>query len=51
MGKFASLFGGILAGVAALGVVSYLVTEYESRKEIQRDDSDDGCLTEPEAAA
>lgn len=53
MGKFVSLIGGILAGAAALGVVSYLVTEYASREEIHRDDSDDGCLaeTEPEVAA
>lgn len=45
MGKFVCFLGGALAGIVALGTVSYLMNEYAAREEICRDDGDDGCLS------
>lgn len=45
MSRFVSFLGGVLASVAALGTAAWLVTEYEARKDVERDNSDDGCLT------
>lgn len=44
MGRLAIFWGGILAGVAALGAASFLISEFDANKEIDRDESDDGCL-------